>query len=541
MRTDSLATSWRLSILVLLAAAYIGVLLYFSPLPLQDYPNHLARAVIMSDLMFDQGRQFGSAFELQYLFASYALGDWILATMVHYLGTPSAAAIWAVLVFLSFPLALLAYLRARRIPTDTTILLLLLSLYLDTDVFLMRGFLSFRLGVAAVLLALAAIESLRRKGSPWKYLLFCLIVVGAYLTHLAAIAFIAVGLGTTALVRMYLKSFRLWREAFMWIPLGAVGLWQVLRASQFRRPDDLVTDSLYWGTVSGKLIQGASEFCRYLPSKDGLFLACLGVCMVAAVASRGRVTRKDLLQPQVFEAGVLGIAFLGTFIALPSTYSEASFVDQRAMALAPLFLVLACLNLRVGASRVAGPGALVGAEAVACASADAGAGVGAASRPFGAAAGWVLWSAAMLLVSLNLAYLTKHIRAQSEWLAQYRAVLDKLPEHALVFPVHTAHAEGCVRPYLHAASFVVIDRNGLTPYLFSGDTGAPMKYFRYRNRPYAPEEAWYTSHGSEKVDWQSIAATYPFLLLMKPFDPQRIPLTSHVISENSVATLVALH
>jgi len=513
MRTDGLATSWRIALLVLMAAAYVGVLLYFSPLPLQDYPNHLARAVVMSDLMFDQGRQFGSDFELKYLFASYALGDWILAAMVHYLGTSSAAAIWAVLVFLSFPLALLAYLRARRTPVDTIILLLLLSLYLDTDVFLMRGFLSFRLAVAAVLLALAAIESLRRKCTAWNYLLLCLIVVGAFLTHLAAIAFIAVALGATALVRMYLKSFRFWREALMWIPLGAVGLWQALRASQFRRPDDLVTDSLYWGTVTGKLIQGASEFCRYLPSKDGLFLACLGVCMVAAVASRGRVTRKDLLQPQVLEAGALGIAFLGTFMALPSTYSEASFVDQRAMALAPLFLVLACLNLRAGAAK----------------------------RPFGAAAGWILWSAAILLVAVNLAYLTKHIRAQSEWLAQYRAVLDKLPEHALVFPVHTAHAQGCVRPYLHVASFVVIDRNGLTPYLFSGDTGAPMKYFRYRNRPYAPDESWYTSHGSEKVDWQSIAATYPFLLLMKPFDAGRIPLTGHVVSENSVATLVALH
>jgi len=541
MRTDGLEISWRIAVLVLLAGCYVGVLLYFSPLTLQDYPNHLARAVVMSDLMFDQGRQFGSVFELQYLFASYALGDWILAALVHFLGTSSAAAVWAVLVFLSLPLALLAYLRACRVPASSSILMLLLSLYLSTDVFLMRGFLSFRLAVAAVLLALAAIESLRQQWSPGRYLLLCVTVVIAYLTHLAAIAFIAVGLGATALVRMYLGSFRLWREASMWVPLACAVAWQALKASQFRRPDDLVTDSLFWGTVSGKFIQGASEFCRYMPSKDGLFLAGLIVCAVAAAASRGRLTRREILRPQVLEAGALGIAFLAAFVALPSSYSEASFVDQRAMAMVPLFLVLACLRLSDGGGVPDGPDVPDGGRLTERTRSPESAHRSALPRSFRSALSSVAWAAAILLVSFNLAYITKHIRTESHWLAQYREVVAKVPEHALVFPVHTAHAEGCIRPYLHAASFVVIDRQGATPYLFSGDTGAPMKYFRYRNRPYAPDEAWYTSHSAEQVDWKAIAATYPFLLVIKPYTPERIPVQGRIVSENGVATLIALH
>src|SRR6185312_699088 len=46
-------------------------------------------------------------------------------------------------------------------------------------------------------------------------------------------------------------------------------------------------------------------------------------------------------------------------------------------------------------------------------------------------------------------------------------------------------------PYVHAASFVVIDRGGMTPYLFGGDDGDPMIYFRYRHRPYEPKWMWY--------------------------------------------------
>jgi hypothetical protein len=135
---------------------------------------------------------------------------------------------------------------------------------------------------------------------------------------------------------------------------------------------------------------------------------------------------------------------------------------------------------------------------------------------------------------------------------RYRAVLAGISEHSHVLPVYTAPKEGITRPFLHAASFAVIDRNAWIPYLFSANVGSPMKYFRYVDRPYAPHELWYLartksdarlpfdSDVSPDVDWKQVAAHYQYLLVTKPYDPAYIPIANRVVSENAVAALLAL-
>ena len=45
--------------LAVLAACYAGFFMQLTSLPFQDFPNHLARAVVMADLIFHHGAQFG--------------------------------------------------------------------------------------------------------------------------------------------------------------------------------------------------------------------------------------------------------------------------------------------------------------------------------------------------------------------------------------------------------------------------------------------------------------------------------------------------
>ena len=88
------------SVLLLAVLMYVGVIAWFTPLVIQDYPNHLARARIMEDLIFHHGAQFGSTYQYHFLFTPYVLGDLILATLTAFLGISVAGGLWAILTFL---------------------------------------------------------------------------------------------------------------------------------------------------------------------------------------------------------------------------------------------------------------------------------------------------------------------------------------------------------------------------------------------------------------------------------------------------------
>ncbi len=81
------------------------------------------------------------------------------------------------------------------------------------------------------------------------------------------------------------------------------------------------------------------------------------------------------------------------------------------------------------------------------------------------------------------------------------------------------------------SSYLVMDRAALMPYLFSGDGGHPMEYFRYRHKPYAPMERWYNAEVAVPVDWDAIACSYEYLLIDKPYDAARIPILTSVVAE----------
>ena len=83
--------------LLLAVLLYMGVIAWFSPLVIQDYPNHLARALIMEDLLFHHGAVFGSDYQYHFLFTPYVLGDLLLAGLVAMVGLTAAGILWAIL------------------------------------------------------------------------------------------------------------------------------------------------------------------------------------------------------------------------------------------------------------------------------------------------------------------------------------------------------------------------------------------------------------------------------------------------------------
>lgn len=503
MSTHAAVHTFLTTALAALVATYVAVLAWYSPLTAQDLPNHLARGYVMADLMFHQGVIFGESFKFQFLFATYVLGDLVLAGLVDLFGVTPAAAIWTAMALVSLPVALALYLRALRITPVYRNLALLLSLVLATDRFFLMGMMNFRLGIAGLFVALAMVESLRERWSVWRYAGLVAAIWVLYLIHLVPIVFLGAAIGVTALVRLYRGTTRVGREVALVVPVVTVLIWHLLSSGSHPEPQAF---ALLWGTPLRKLLRVGWDFYRFRPHWD-----CLVVILVAAsillVSKPWRWLRSS--GEAALETWALALVFLAMFVVLPEQYAEASAIDTRAGAVLAIWLVVGCVRLS-----------------------------DTAVRPVS------LWSAgvlAVVAVLINLVAVGRPLGQDEAWLNRYRALLTAIPQRSRVLPVYTSLPQKGIKPFLHAQAFIAIDRAALVPYLFSADQGHPMAYFRYLHHPYAPFEEWYTKEpGRWPVDWARVARQYEYLVVIKPFDPARLPLASRTIAENDVAVVLAI-
>ncbi len=259
-------------------------------------------------------------------------------------------------------------------------------------------------------------------------------------------------------MRLSRRTSTLRTEAWLLLPCLLLLAWHFGYTSVYREPGDVVENGYIWGTVYKKLLGLDGEFVRFSLSSDTLMMGALVLALAFQV---GRVRLRDLKDPPVLEMLTLAGTMVAIYFILPMGYAEAYYVDVRALPLAALFAIIACMILPADGA------------------ADRG------SRPT-----WAVWVAA-LLVAGNLGYLVKHLGVHSRWLAQYRAVIATLPLGARVLPIYTHAPDGKVVSLLHTFSFAAIDRRAVVPYLQTADTGNPQKYIRYNHRPYAPDETWY--------------------------------------------------
>jgi hypothetical protein len=482
----------------LITAAYVIVFARFTMFPFQDFPNHLTRATVLADLLFHHGATFGPMFEFRFMPVPYILGDLMLAGLVEIFGPTAAGALWNTVVLLSWPAALLFLTHVSGVSRNARLLVLFLSLYLATDWFFLMAFTQFRLGMALLVVALGVAHLLRLRFTTARFAWFCVLLLAGYSTHLAFVIFLAPALIVSAAVRLYFRRTTVRTELALIAPVLGVMLWHFGFA-----------DRAYWSEEPGlyiwrfKLFGLQAEFLRF-----GTRFAKVLMLLFAVVLGWGLwrdLQWRTLLKPQVVEMLALAVTFLCIYVVLPSRSSHVAYVDVRALALISLFIVLARVHLAEGATQPA----------------------------FG---GPVVLPLAAILAMLNLGYLAIHLTRDDAWMSSYREVVARIPRNAAVLPVYTSGQEGSVAPRLYSSSYIVMDRVALMPYLFSGVS--PLKYFRYKSRPYAPTERWYNFNVPEAVDWHTVACSYDFLLVGKPYDPKRIFVRNSTVAENGSAALL---
>jgi hypothetical protein len=506
VKTASPAAAVLLAIVA--AAVYVIVLYRYSALLFQDYPNHLARAVVLADLWFHGGSHFGNAFEFHAMAYPYIAGDYLLAIAVEVLGLRGATFLWTALAVLSLPCAMLFYLRATQAPASSRVFIFLVALYLATDAFFFLGFVNFRFAIALTVVALALAQILRRSFSPMLFVIYCLTIAFGYLMHLGFILFAGAAIGSSGLFRLWRRATTLGRELCLLMPIALAVLWYGLSQWFYPAAREAIPAHFVWGGLHAKFRRLDWAFIRFDEPVDVFFLAAF--LLLLLWAAQQRLRRPSALPTLTWEAPVLAVVFAGMYLALPMAFGDPTYLDVRALTCLPVFAALWCAAL------VTGPAAV-------------------ASHMDSRA---VLGGATLFLVA-NLCYLCANLAPERTWLAQYRALLGAIPSATNVLPIYTGVHELTRFPYLHVNSFVVTDRQALVPYLFAGDQGQPMKYFRYRDHPYAPHNTWYTFTPPQPVDWPAVNCAYDFLLVMKPFDAARIGLPTKVIAQNSSAALLA--
>jgi hypothetical protein len=493
----------------LLTVAYVGFFVQLTSLPYQDFPNHLARAVVMADLIFHHGAQFGQLYDYHFMPVPYIIGDLLLTGAVELLGPTLAAALWNAIVLLSLPAALLFYLHVNEVPRGGRAFALLLSLYLATDWFYLMGFTQFRLGLALMLLAIGCVDLLRRRWSARWFLFYCALVVIAYLSHLAAVIFLAPALTISSLARLWFRRTTLRRELWLIAPVLLILGWHFAVGQRAQEGGAALPAYHYvWGTVFLKLQGLDLELLRFGQTFSKVMMIMLTVSLLWGMQRDLRW--RNLTKPAVVEMLALAVTFLGIYIVLPSSYADAAYVDVRALAPVTLFLILARVYLPDDAS---------------------------SERAFSDA---VTLPFVAILAMCNLGYLASYMYRYNEWADGYREIVADIPRGARVLPVYTNGRVGTVAPLLHMGSYVVTDRGAVTPYLFSGNGGHPMKYFRYKETLYAPPQRWYNAQLPVVISARAIACNYEYLLVDKPFDARRLGLRAATVAENGSAALMAL-
>src|SRR6185437_4014958 len=289
---------------------------------------------------------------------------------------------------------------------------------------------------------------------------------------------------------------------------------------------------LEWGSVRSKINGLQDELFRYGGRASHPMMLLLAFCLFWPV--RRELISRRLLSPPVLERIVLAVTFLGVYVALPGVYSGAAYVDVRALPMIVLFILFAVLQLDAAACQPAvdrtrqGGSEFAGAPALA---------------------------AAVVLATVNLAYVGWHLEKDNRWMQGYRAVVARIQRGARVLPIYTQpHAS--IGHLEHAGAFVLLDREGLTPYLFAGNLGDPMSYFSIVRPLYAPVGQWYRfqeiwnrspvftfrtqgqsyswrfryDHDQHDwrpavlapVSWGKVACTYPYIIVNQPYDPAYI-------------------
>lgn len=460
---------WASALVV--TGAYLLLWLGIHNLPYLDFPNHLARAVVMADALFNHGSRFGYAFTVKLSPSTYVLGDLGLASLVQLIGANRAGLVWAALVFLSLPASFAYLARCLHLSPLASATALLIGCYLGSSWFYLSGFFNFQLAIS--LSFIIAANLFRQCESPSGSRLITIILVTAlgYFVHIATVLFVCSISAAVAIAYPAPLRRRALASAAPLLFASVLLFWGLLD------PAAATHGASNWGGLTGKIVRLGSPFIRFDFRSEALcavpliLFGCLGLQHWRQLPGDGRARF----------CAVMVTAFLVMYFVLPISQGRGYDVDVRA--LSPMYagivlLMLVAIDLGSQCLQI------------------------------------TAWALGACLAVANLWFLHHELLPLDRTIGEYRALLKIVPERSSLLPVSAAPNVGRHQAFLHAGSWATIDRGAITPYLFSGSTGEAMSYFRYVHPPRAPAIFWATRPGYPRPDCAEITRDFEYVAII---------------------------
>ncbi|MET0658994.1 MAG: hypothetical protein ABW110_12645 [Steroidobacteraceae bacterium] len=490
--------TFTLTAQILFWVAALSYVVFFAfvanPAPLQDLPNHVARAAAISDLLFDDGKVFGQFYSFHPMICPYILSDLIGAVLVGLLGPHGATVTLATIAALGIPFATLFLARSVGCAQATSYVAATIAFFFSLDWTFSAGYIAFRFGIAMALVTIACFLRVLEHASAKRYAAFGLALVATYLIHLSGFVIVTGVFAAFALADLF-SARRIRMAAFLpGLMIFILGVYHVIAAG------DAAVGEVIRRSLSGKVEIAPLYLARVNSPSESIFVK-LGVLFCAIGATAVLRWRDPIARSLVIFTVTLGFIFL----ALPQNQlPDIGDVDVRALPYIYLATSLATVYvLSTAKSRV------------------------------------VQWSTAVVAFAFamaNIVILGPSMHRQAEYLAAYSKTLDYLPPGTTVLPIDGTPREGLINPYLHGGSIATYRRGVLTPYVFAGNGRFHMDYFRVHGLPGAPPGQWYKRRQFEQ-NWPAIGAAYQYAVVTKPTDLSHIGLCLQLVGDGPVSAV----
>lgn len=417
--------------------------------PLLDYPNHLARAFVLSHL-HDARLSFQQFYRSDWGLYPYLGMDAAMAVLVRIFPIEVAGRVFLSLCILALPAAAWFFLRQAQPQAEAPSLWALLIAY---NVFFLEGFLNFDVSIAVGLVALGLWLRWLAKPAAWRWIAALLAFTAAYFTHL--LGFALAGLIVVAYLVLARRPLRAW----LWSAALAVpGVAFYLHSSRV----GITPDKIIFHGLDDKLDSLVMILHGYWPWLDWISLGMLAVWFFAAWWSNPEFhwDRKWL---------IIALFFFGLFWIIPWMWGqESSDLDIRVL---PFLFVLILATARVGKR------------------------------------GRVLAAIPLLLFAARTVSVARQFREEQPALTGLARSFDSVPRGSLVLPIVEGDEDPIDRPFSHFWAYGVIRRGWFSPYLKDAPGETPMRII-YDS--YTPDGFWNLVY-DEPPDWQQVQSDYDYV------------------------------
>lgn len=416
--------------------------------PLLDYPNHLARAFVLSHLS-DPAFQFAQFYRSDWAALPYLGMDASLAVLGRIFPIETAGRVFLSLCALALPAAAWFFLSQVN-PGDEAVALW--SLLIASNVFFLQGFLNFDLSIAVGFVALGLwLRWLARPSAP-RWIATLVAFTALYFAHL-------LGFGISGLIfAAYLTVSR--RSLGDWIWTGVLalpGLAFYLHSSRV----GLTASKIIFHDLSDKLDSFHLIMHGYSPVLDWISLAALVGWFIAA-RWRNPAFRWNP------KWGAISVFLFALFWAIPWMWGDASDLDIRVL---PFLFVTILATARVGPR-----------------------------------AKW-LAVIPLILFGARTVSVARHFSQVQPGLAGLARSFDAVPRDALVLPIVEGDQDPIERPFTHFWAYGVIRRGWFSPYLMDEPGQTPM---RIVYDSYTPDGFWNNGY-DEPPDWNRVQSDYDYV------------------------------